>query len=93
MDRATRARIDSLLHEARSWPGGQVPVSIDELARRYQLDPLMVHRLLETEGIEVDETLELDPEEDTPQRGHNVTAVISDADLAAAKKAAGLDED
>lgn len=68
-------------------------MTIAELARRYQLDPLMVHRLLETEGIEVDETMELDGDEDAPRTDHGVTAVISEADLAAAKKAAGLDDD
>lgn len=52
MDRVTRARIDSLLYEVRrsrdrtSW-------SAEDLGRRYCLDPMIVRRLLEAEGIEV----------------------------------------
>jgi hypothetical protein len=93
MDRATRARIESLLHEVRSWAPGQVQSTIEELARRYQLDPLMVHRLLETEGVETEETLELEGDEDVPDGGRRVTTVLTEQEIAAARKAAGLDDD
>lgn len=92
MDRATRARVESLLHEVRSWPPGQIQSSVDDLARRFQLDPLMVHRLLETEGVLVEETLELEGDEDVPEGGRRVTAVLSEEEIAAARKAAGLDD-
>lgn len=93
MDRATRAKIESLLYEVRSWAPGSPQADVEELARRYRLDPLVVQRLLESEGVEVDETLELEAEEDTPDGGRRVTAILSVEEIEAARKAAeGSDE-
>ena len=50
MDRVTRARIDSLLYEVRKFPE-RAPWGVDELARRYSLDPMIVRGLLESEGV------------------------------------------
>ena len=54
MDRATKARIDSLVFQLRQ-RSRDVPVPVDDLARRYQLDPLMVRRLAQAEGLPVPE--------------------------------------
>lgn len=51
MKRQDRAKIDSLLHELRSWdPDADPPEGLDELALRFQLDPLVVKRLAQSEG-------------------------------------------
>ena len=50
MDRVTRARIDSLLYEVRKFRDRR-SWSAEELGRRYCLDPMMVRRLLEAEGV------------------------------------------
>jgi len=54
VDRATRAKVDSLLYELRSWAPGEQRFSIDELARRFCLDPFVVRRIAETEGLDVE---------------------------------------
>ena len=51
MDRSDRARIDSLLAMIRSWPGGLQLQTAEDLAQSFQLDPFIVRRLLETEGL------------------------------------------
>ncbi len=57
LDRVTRAKIDSLLYEVRSGTtagnGAKPPGPWDPeaLARRYQLDPMIVRALLETERV------------------------------------------
>lgn len=53
MDRVTRARIDSLLYEVRRFPD-RAPWGVEELARRYSLDPMIVRGLLESEGVPTD---------------------------------------
>lgn len=51
MDRQTKARIDSLLYELRSWdPGAPPPWTLNELAKKFQLDPMVVKRIAEAEG-------------------------------------------
>ncbi len=74
MDRVTRAQIDSMLYEVRSFPG-RAPWGVDALARRYNLDPMIVRGLLETEGVEISGSdLEaVDPNE--------TTMVISTAEI------------
>lgn len=54
MDRATKARIDSLVFALRARDRDEL-VPVEELARRYQLDPLLVHRLAQEEGLPVAE--------------------------------------
>jgi hypothetical protein len=52
MDRAARAKIESLLYEVRGFPE-RAPWDVDALARRYQLDPVIIRGLLETEGAAI----------------------------------------
>lgn len=54
VDRATRAKVDSLLYELRSWSPGEQRYSIEELARRFHLDPFVVRRIAETEGHDLE---------------------------------------
>ncbi len=84
--------MDSLLYEIRSWePGIETPL-VEDLARRFRLDPLIVFRILEAEGLEVDQTLELDePTDASPRR---VTCAIDVEELERARRrAAGGDAD
>jgi hypothetical protein len=48
-----RARIDSLLYRLRAWVRGDTPVDAAELAQKYHLDPMIVKRLAETEGVQI----------------------------------------
>jgi hypothetical protein len=76
MDRATRAKIDSLLYELRSWKPGECRSSADALAARFRLDPMMVQRIAEAEGVPLphdDDDAEVDP--------NQATAVMSTKDL------------
>jgi hypothetical protein len=41
-----------MLHEVRSWDVDSPGASVEDLARRFRLDPLMVQRLLEAEGLD-----------------------------------------
>lgn len=50
MDGMTRAKIASLRFTARRLSRSELN-DLDELARRFQLDPLIVRRVLENEGI------------------------------------------
>ena len=51
VERQDKAKIDSLLHELRAWdPDEDPPTGLHELARRFQLDPLVVKRLAQSEG-------------------------------------------
>jgi len=50
MDHVARAKIEALLLEIRSWRG-HTPSSAEDIARRHQLDPLLVVRVAEAEGI------------------------------------------
>lgn len=54
VERADKAKIDSLLYELRSWsPNEAPPMSLAELAQKFQLDPLVVKRVAQSEGWEV----------------------------------------
>jgi hypothetical protein len=46
--------VDSLLYELRSWAPGELRFSIEELAKRFHLDPFVVRRIAETEGLDLD---------------------------------------
>lgn len=50
MDRATKAKIESLLYEVRRFTD-RAPWDPEALARRFQLDPVVVRGLLETDGV------------------------------------------
>ena len=50
MDRMTRAKVDSLVHLLRTCPGGELG-SVDDLARKLQLDPMIVRRIAEEQGV------------------------------------------
>lgn len=51
VDRETKARIDSLLYELRTWvPGGEPKETLAELAKRFDLDPFVVKRIAHAEG-------------------------------------------
>jgi hypothetical protein len=68
MDRATRARIDSLLYELRSWKPGECRANADALAQRFHLDPMLVKRIAQDEGIPLegeDEDDDVDPNQAT----------------------------
>ena len=54
MDRVTRAKIDSLLYELRGWD--EPRESLEELARRYSLDPMLVARIAQAEGVQLGES-------------------------------------
>lgn len=75
MDRAARAKIDSLLYEVRGFPG-RAPWDVDGLARRYQLDPVIVRALLETEGVAV-----VGAEADADADPNGTTQVMSQDEL------------
>lgn len=83
MDRVTRAKIESLLYEVRSagtaGNGGKPPGpwDADAIARRYQLDPMIVRALLESEGVPL-----LAPEEIEDSDPNGSTQVMSIDDLA-----------
>ena len=79
-----------MLYEVRAWPEGKPLASVDELARRFRLDPMVVGRILEAEGLEVDETSEIDPE--PAEKGRRVTAVINLSARDAARLRAGGDD-
>lgn len=49
-----KARIDALLRDLRSTAEGETP-SVHELARRHQLDPMIVRRLAQSEQVALSE--------------------------------------
>ncbi len=56
MDRVTRAKLDSLVHELSiREPLGTLASQedIEEIARRFQLDPMIVRRVAEQQGLRV----------------------------------------
>jgi hypothetical protein len=75
MDRAARAKIDSLLYEVRRFPE-RAPWDIEALARRYQLDPVIIRGLLETEGAAM-----LGDDDDEGADPNGTTQVMSVDDL------------
>lgn len=50
MDRMTRAKVDSLVHQLQTCPKGELG-SVDALARKLQLDPMIVRRIAEEQGV------------------------------------------
>jgi hypothetical protein len=51
VDRETKARIDSLLYELRSWDPKDPPrATVADLAKRFGLDSLVIKRVAESEG-------------------------------------------
>lgn len=50
MDRVTRAKLDSLVHLLKT-SDGQGLGSVDDVARRLQLDPMIVLRVAEEQGV------------------------------------------
>ncbi|MCR9165850.1 MAG: hypothetical protein ACE37F_10365 [Nannocystaceae bacterium] len=53
MDRVTRAKLDSLVHLLAS-SGGRGLGSVQDVARRFQLDPLLVQRVAEEQGVSLE---------------------------------------
>lgn len=84
LDRVTRAKINSLLHEIRSWPEKRPPCDATALGRRFQLDPLIVLRVAQAEGIDLDlpgHTDDVDP--------NQATAVMATDELVEALRSSG----
>ncbi len=50
MDRVTRAKLESLVHQLKT-RGGEGLGSVEDIARRLQLDPMIVRRVAEQEGV------------------------------------------
>ena len=46
-------RINALLYELREWDPAGAPLDTSDLARRHRLDPMIVRRLAESEGVEL----------------------------------------
>ncbi len=67
MDRVTRAKIESLIHEIRSWSPETDGGGLETLARRFQLDPMIVARVAEAEGVTFSDEpeVEADPNQST----------------------------
>jgi hypothetical protein len=53
MDRVTKAKIESLQYALRALSPGAEPPDVNDLATKYQLDPLIVQRVAESEGVEL----------------------------------------
>ena len=53
MDRVTKAKIESLQYALRAIKPGEEPPDVNQLAQKYQLDPLIVQRVAEGEGVEL----------------------------------------
>lgn len=68
MDRVTRAKIESLQYALRALPPGTEPLDVNDLALKYQLDPLIVQRVAEAEGVELRGTQEEDDAEASDPR-------------------------
>lgn len=73
MDRVTQAKIESLLYALRSWEDDAPRPHVQGLADRFKLDPMVVSRIAQAEGIEVGRGVDaprIDPD--------RVTAPLSD---------------
>jgi hypothetical protein len=79
VDRQTQAQINSLLRELREWTPGQPRLDVQALARRFRLDPMMVTRLAQAEGIPVDDAEPASPTHGAPRR-ERATLVMDPAD-------------
>jgi hypothetical protein len=60
VDGITKAKIESLQREIRAWKTGEARHDLATLARRFQLDPMIV------KGIAKEEGLDLDPQPKAP---------------------------
>jgi hypothetical protein len=68
VEQGVRARIDSLVWLIRRWPKGAARAPLDDWARHFQLDPLLVRRLVQSQGLalgEEPEGDEVDPNQTT----------------------------
>lgn len=52
-DNVTREKIRQLLEELRLWGPGEARFTVQELARRFGLEPFVVSRILISEGLKV----------------------------------------
>jgi len=64
MDRVTRAKLDSLVHMLEAHGSGLG--SIEAVARRLQLDPMIVRRVAEEQGVDLPATEGVPSAEPTP---------------------------
>lgn len=48
-----KRRINALLADLRTWEAGDPPLCIDDLAKRHQLDPMIVLRIAQSEDVDV----------------------------------------
>lgn len=76
MDRVEKAKLESLIAELRSWPRGELRSDADGLARRYQLDPMIVKRVAEAHGVHLDR-----PKPPSPQGSTSATDFIRVEDV------------
>lgn len=53
VDRVTKAKVESLIAEFRAWAPGEVREGVEDLARRFRLDPMIVKRIAQNEGIDI----------------------------------------
>jgi len=49
--RLTREKITKLLKELRSWEQGETNATVEDLAKRFDLDTFVVDRIAQSEGI------------------------------------------
>lgn len=50
-----RERINALLRELRAGEPGDIAPSVHDLARRHQLDPMVVRRIAESEDVDLED--------------------------------------
>ena len=85
MDRTTRAKIESLLYELRSWKPGECRSTAEALAQRFHLDPMVVRRIAQDEGIALSlhapSGLRGGEDDDADADPNQATAVMSTDDL------------
>ena len=81
MDRVTRAKLDSLVHMLAA--RGEGLGSIEAVARRLQLDPMIVRRVAEEQGVDLPASEGAPSAETTP---------IHDADPNQSTQVMSLDE-
>lgn len=89
VDGFTKAKIESLQRELRRWPEGEAQHDLATLARRFQLDPMMVRGIAQAEGFD------LEPQPEPPK--HAATSAtdfikVNDVEEYARKLQAKLEE-
>jgi hypothetical protein len=82
VEQGVRARIDSLVWLIRRWPRGAARAPLDDWARHFELDPLLVRRIVQAQGISLDDEAEETDEEVDPNQTTSVmrTAELGDLD-------------